>query len=58
MVQSCLPCHSSRFAFESLKKADEIKFEADRVLAKAVDVITSLEEEGLLGMAAVASNRR
>ena len=49
MVESCLPCHSSRFAFESLTKADEVKFEADRVLAEAVDVITGLEAEGLLG---------
>lgn len=49
MVESCLPCHSSRFAFESLGKADQVKFEADRVLADAVDVITSLESEGLLG---------
>ncbi len=49
MVENCLPCHSSRFASESLAKADQVKFEADRVLGQAVDAIVSLEEEGLLG---------
>ena len=48
MVQTCLPCHSSRFASESLAKADTIKMEADAVLGEAVAIITQLEKEGIL----------
>jgi hypothetical protein len=48
MVQTCLPCHSSRFAAESLSKADEVKREADAVLFDAVKLITDLRNEGLL----------
>ena len=35
MVKTCLPCHSSRFAAESLAEADQIKREADALLAQA-----------------------
>jgi hydroxylamine dehydrogenase len=48
MVKTCLPCHSSRFASESLETADKIKIEVDQLLQEAVDVIGALEEEGLL----------
>ena len=48
MVQTCLPCHSSRFATESLSKADSVKEEADALLSEAVKLITQLHEEGLL----------
>lgn len=48
MAQTCLPCHSSRFAAESLERADQVKREADALLARAVDLIGQLAAEGLL----------
>ena len=48
MMQTCLPCHSSRFAAESLAQADAVKVEADAVLFDAVKIITSLDDEGIL----------
>lgn len=48
MIKTCLPCHSSRFASESLETADKIKLEVDRLLEEAVDIIDELEAEGLL----------
>lgn len=48
MVQTCLPCHSSRFATESLSQADSVKVEADAQLSEAVKLITQLHEEGIL----------
>lgn len=48
MVKTCLPCHSSRFASESLETADKIKREVDQLLGQAVDIISELEEDGLL----------
>lgn len=48
MIETCLPCHSSRFADESLRMADDVKKEADSVLAEALEVIHSLQADGLL----------
>ena len=48
MVQTCLPCHSSRFAMDSLSQADAVKTEADALLEQAVKLITALDAEGLL----------
>ena len=48
MISTCLPCHSSRFASESLEMADKIKLEVDSVLQTAVDIIDALEKDGLL----------
>lgn len=48
MVSTCLPCHSSRFAAESLEKADRVKKEADALLREAVELIGALHGEGLL----------
>ena len=48
MVETCLPCHASRFAADSLSKADEVKKEADVLLSEAVSLITQLDKEGLL----------
>jgi hydroxylamine dehydrogenase len=48
MVETCLPCHSSRFANESLQMADAVKREADSVLADALKVIDGLQSDGLL----------
>jgi hypothetical protein len=48
MVQTCLPCHSSRFAVDSLLQSDAVKKEADAVLFDAVKLIRQLHEEGLL----------
>lgn len=48
MLETCAPCHSSRFASESLAKADEVKREVDELLRQAVRVIQNLEKDGLL----------
>ncbi|MEW6156666.1 MAG: multiheme c-type cytochrome [Verrucomicrobiota bacterium] len=48
MIKTCLPCHSSRFATESLEKADAVKQEADALLAQAAEIIARLRNEGLL----------
>ena len=48
MIETCLPCHSSRFATESLALADAVKREADAVLGQAVELINALHDEGLL----------
>lgn len=48
MVQTCLPCHSSRFATESLEDADQVKREADALLAEAVGILEGLYRDGLL----------
>jgi hypothetical protein len=48
MVQTCLPCHASRFAADSLAIADKVKVEADALLSDAVSLIGELNKEGLL----------
>jgi hypothetical protein len=48
MIQTCVPCHSSRFATESLAKADMVKREADGLLQEAVTIIDQLHKSGLL----------
>ena len=48
MVANCLPCHSSRFATESLTGADLVKQEADAVLGEAAGVINQLQRDKLI----------
>ncbi len=48
MVANCLPCHSSRFASESLAGADHVKQEADAVLGEAAAVINQLQHDKLI----------
>ena len=48
MLIICAPCHTTRFARESLKRADAIKLEADALVAEAREVLLGLEQEGLL----------
>lgn len=42
MIETCLPCHSSRFANESLETADAVKQEADTLLGEAARIIAQL----------------
>lgn len=49
MIETCLPCHSSRFATESLGTADAVKHEADAVLGEAAAIIAQLRTETSLG---------
>lgn len=48
MLKTCLPCHSSRFASESLIAADAVKKEADTLIFEAADLVKELRKEGLL----------
>ena len=48
MIKTCLPCHSSRFASESLGKADLVKQEVDVLLEEAAEIIARLKKEGFL----------
>lgn len=48
MLKNCLPCHSSRFASESLASADRVKQEADALLGEAADVINQLQSDGII----------
>ena len=48
MLAICRQCHSAAFASRHLRDADEIKQKADGLLAEAVQIITQLEQEGLL----------
>jgi len=57
MVKTCLPCHSSRFANDSLSKADEVKKEADALLAEAVQRITQLYDDKILRRSTNAPDR-
>ncbi len=51
MVAVCTGCHSSRFSEESLRQADEIKAEGNRVLAEAVEIINGLQTGRYFGRA-------
>ena len=44
MTKTCLPCHSSRFASESLANADRVKQEADALVGRALEIISGLEK--------------
>lgn len=48
MIKACLPCHSSRFASESLGQADLVKLEADAMLGEAAAVMVRLRNDGFL----------
>ena len=56
MIRTCLPCHSSRFASESLGKADLVKQEADSLLKEAAEIISRLKSEGFLREGSPASS--
>ena len=48
MLANCLPCHSSRFASESLAGADLVKKEADDLLGEAAEVINQLQRDKII----------
>ena len=48
MLENCLPCHSSRFASESLAGADLVKKEADDLLGEAAGVISQLQRDKMI----------
>ena len=48
MLSVCGPCHSLRFARESLERADAIKREADALVAEGRAILVGLDREGLL----------
>ena len=48
MLNVCAPCHSTRFARESLERADAIKRESDALVAEARAIILSLYEDRAL----------
>ena len=48
MLGVCAPCHSNRFARESLERADAIKREADALVAASYALIEALYREGVL----------
>lgn len=48
MIGVCAQCHSSRFAREALAQADRVKEEGDALLARAVEILRGLHDDGLL----------
>ena len=48
MLKVCAPCHSNRFARESLERADAIKREADALVAESYALIKALYDEEAL----------
>ena len=48
MIERCAPCHTARFARHALKDADDIKREADRLVARAARIVRGLHQDGLL----------
>ena len=48
MLAICAPCHSLRFSRESLERADQIKMEADQILAEGRAIIQALYDKKLL----------
>lgn len=48
MINVCTKCHSSRFAKAELEKGDQMIREADRLMAKALRIITDLYKDGIL----------
>ncbi len=48
MLNACAPCHANRFARESLERADDIKREADALVAESYALIKSLYDEQAL----------
>lgn len=56
MIKTCLPCHSSRFASESLGSADLVKHEADALLGAAAEIMARLKKDGFLREGSQASS--
>lgn len=48
IINVCTKCHSSRFARAELQKGDEMIREADRLMAKALRIVTDLYKDGIL----------
>ena len=48
MLDACGPCHTTRFARESLRRADEVKRGADALVAEARALIQALHDDGCL----------
>ena len=48
MIRTCSQCHSANFARTELEKGDRMIKEADRLMAKAIDIVAGLYKDGLL----------
>ncbi len=48
MLKTCGDCHSEKFALGELEKGDQMIREADRVMAQAIRIVSSLYEEGVI----------
>jgi hypothetical protein len=48
MLNTCSQCHSLNFARAELEKGDNMIREADRMMAKAIRVVASLYEDGII----------
>lgn len=48
MLRTCGRCHSSNFARTNLENADAMIKEADRFLAKGIDLVAGLYQEGII----------
>jgi len=48
MIKTCNQCHSINFVLEELQKGDDIIRQADRLMAKAINIVADLYKDGLL----------
>jgi len=48
MLKTCNRCHSSQFARLNLENADAMIKEADRLMAKGIDLVAGLYQEGII----------
>lgn len=48
MLTNCSQCHAASFARTHLEKSDQLIRETDRLLAKAIRIVASLYQDGLL----------
>ena len=48
MAKTCNECHSANFAKEELKKGDDMIRQADRLMARAIDIVAGLYRDGML----------
>ncbi len=48
MITICSNCHSSNYATVSLNNADEMIFEADKLMAEAIEIVADLYARGII----------
>ncbi|MDH7500491.1 MAG: multiheme c-type cytochrome [candidate division NC10 bacterium] len=48
MLKTCTRCHSSQFARVNLENADAMIKEADRLMAKGIDLVAGLYQDGII----------